>query len=91
MALSSSEKAKRLMRNTVGAGTSVAVVAAVASFTISVEASFMNVTVFQNLAFYQLEVREIVEIVGSGELPEDMPEPVNTPVRLRVQNQWDDF
>lgn len=91
MALSSSSKAKRLMGNVVGAGTSVAVVAAVASFAISVEASFINVTVFQNRAFYQLEVREIVEIEGSGELPEDMPEPVNTPVRLRVQNQWDDF
>ena len=91
MALSSSSKAKRLMGNVVGAGTSVAVVAAVASFAISVEASFIDVTVFQNRAFYQLEVREIVEIEGSGEMPEDMPEPVNTPVRLRVQNQWDDF
>ena len=91
MALSSSSKAKRLMGNVVGAGTSVAVVTAVASFAISVEASFIDVTVFQNRAFYQLEVREIVEIEGSGEIPEDMPEPVNTPVRLRVQNQWDDF
>jgi hypothetical protein len=91
MALSNSEKAKRLLRNVVGAGTSVAVVAAVASFAIRVEASFMNVTVFQNRAFYQLEVKEIVELEGSGEVPEEMPEPVNTPVRLRVQNQWDDF
>ena len=85
------EKVKRLMGNVVGAGASVAVVAAVASFTISVEASFLNVTVFQNRAFYQLEVREIVEIEGSGEIPEDTPDPINTPVRLRVQNQWDDF
>ena len=91
MALSNSEKAKRLIRNVVGTGASVAVVAAVASFAIRVEASFMNVTVFQNRAFYQLEVKEIVEIEGSGEIPEEMPEPVNTPVRLRVQNQWDDF
>ncbi len=85
------EKVKRLMGNVVGAGASVAVVAAVASFTISVEASFLNVTVFQNRAFYQLEVREIVEIEGSGEIPEDTPDPINTPIRLRVQNQWDDF
>jgi hypothetical protein len=91
MALSNSEKAKRLIRNVVGTGASVAVVAAVASFAIRVEASFMNVTVFQNRAFYQLEVKEIVELEGSGEMPEEMPEPVNTPVRLRVQNQWDDF
>ena len=89
--LSTSEKSKRLLRNVFGTGSSVAVVAAVASFSISVDASFIDVTVFQNQAFYQLEVKEIVEIEGSGEIPEDMPEPVNTPVRLRVQNQWDDF
>lgn len=92
MLVSSSPKSRRLMRNTLGtAGSSVAVVVAVASFSISVDASFIDVTVFQNQAFYQLEVKEIVEIEGSGEIPEDMPEPVNTPVRLRVQNQWDDF
>lgn len=85
------DKVKKLMGNFVGASASVAVVAAVASFSISVEANFIDVTVFQSKAFYQLEVREIVEIEGSGDLPEDAPEPVNTPVRLRVQNQWDDF
>lgn len=88
---SKADKVKKLMGNFVGASASVAVVAAVASFSISVEANFIDVTVFQSKAFYQLEVREIVEIEGSGELPEDAPEPVNTPVRLRVQNQWDDF
>lgn len=91
MPASRSDKVKKLMGNFVGASASVAVVAAVASFSISVEAAFLDVTVFQNRAFYQLEVREIVEIEGSGELPEDVPDPVNTPVRLRVQNQWDDF
>jgi hypothetical protein len=91
MPASRSDKVKKMMGNFVGASASVAVVAAVASFSISVEANFIDVTVFQNRAFYQLEVREIVEIEGSGELPEDAPEPVNTPVRLRVQNQWDDF
>ena len=85
------DKVKKLMGNFVGASASVAVIATVASFSISVEANFIDVTVFQNKAFYQLEVREIVEIEGSGEIPEDTPEPVNTPVRLRVQNQWDDF
>ncbi len=85
------DKLKRLMNNFVGATASVAVVATVASFSISVEAYFLDVTVFQNRAFYQLEVNEIVEIVGSGDVPEDTPEPINTPVRLRVQNQWDDF
>jgi hypothetical protein len=91
MAISRSDKVKKLMGNFVGASASVAVVAAVASFSIRVEASFLDVTVFQNRAFYQLEVKEIVEIEGSGSLPEETPEPVNTPVRLRVQNQWDDF
>jgi hypothetical protein len=91
MAMSRSDKVKKLMGNFIGASASVAVVAAVASFTIRVEASFLDVTVFQNRAFYQLEVNEIVEIEGSGSLPEETPEPVNTPVRLRVQNQWDDF
>lgn len=86
-----SDKVKKLMGNFVGASASVAVVAAVASFSISVEANFLDVTVFQSKAFYQLEVREIVEVEGSGDVPEDRPEPVNTPVRLRVQNQWDDF
>ncbi len=91
MAISRADKVKRMMGNFVGASASVAVVTAVASFTISVQASFLDVTVFQNRAFYQLQVQEIVTVDSSGELPEDVPAPVNTPVRLRVQNQWDDF
>ncbi len=66
MPASRSDKVKKMMGNFVGASASVAVVAAVASFSISVEANFIDVTVFQNRAFYQLEVREIVEIEGSG-------------------------
>ena len=89
--LTRTEKMKRMASNFVGVTASVAVVATVASFSISVEAAFLDVTVFQNRAFYELEVNEIVEIVGSGEIPEEAPEPINTPVRLRVQNQWDDF
>ena len=89
--LTRTEKMKRMAGNFVGVTASVAVVATVASFSISVEAAFLDVTVFQNRAFYELEVNEIVEVVGSGEIPEEAPEPINTPVRLRVQNQWDDF
>lgn len=91
MAVSSQSKAKRLMSNLTGAGASVAVVTAVASMTVSVQAQFLNVSVFENKAFYQVEVVETITIEGSGSLSEDAEVPTQQPVRMRVQNQWDDF
>ena len=91
MAVSSQSKAKRLMRNLTGAGASVAVVTAVASMTVSVQAQFLDVSVFENKAFYQVEVVETITIEGSGSLAEDAEVPTQQPVRMRVQNQWDDF
>jgi len=91
MAISSQSKAKRLMRNFTGAGASVAVVTAVASMTVSVQAKFLDVTVFENKAYYQVEVVETITIEGSGSLAEDAEVPTQQSVRMRVQNQWDDF
>jgi hypothetical protein len=91
MAVSSQNKAKRLMRNLTGASASVAVVTAVASMTVSVQGQFLNVSVFENKAFYQVEVVETITIEGSGSLAEDAEVPTQQPVRMRVQNQWDDF
>ena len=91
MAVSSQSKAKRLMSNLTGAGASVAVVTAVASMTVSVQAQFLDVSVFENKAFYQVEVVETITIEGSGSLAEDAEVPTQQPVRMRVQNQWDDF
>ena len=91
MAVSSQSKANRLMRNLTGAGASVAVVTAVASMTVSVQAQFLDVSVFENKAFYQVEVVETITIEGSGSLAEDAEVPTQQPVRMRVQNQWDDF
>jgi hypothetical protein len=91
MAVSSQSKAKRLMSNLTGAGASVAVVTAVASMTVSVQAQFLNVSVFENKAFYQVEVVETITIEGSGSLAEDAEVPTQQPLRMRVQNQWDDF
>jgi hypothetical protein len=91
MAVSSQSKAKRLMTNLTGASASVAVVTAVASMTVSVQGQFLNVSVFENKAFYQVEVVETITIEGSGSLAEDAEVPTQQPVRMRVQNQWDDF
>jgi hypothetical protein len=91
MAVSSQSKAKRLMTNLTGASASVAVVTAVASMTVSVQGQFLNVSVFENMAFYQVEVVETITIEGSGSLSEDAEVPTQQPVRMRVQNQWDDF
>jgi hypothetical protein len=91
MAVSSQSKAKRLMTNLTGASASVAVVTAVASMTVSVQGQFLNVSIFENMAFYQVEVVETITIEGSGSLAEDAEVPTQQPVRMRVQNQWDDF
>lgn len=91
MAASNQSKAKRLMSNLTGAGASVAVVTAVASMSVSVQAQFLDVSVFENKAFYQVEVIETITIEGSGSLAEDAEVPTQQPVRMRVQNQWDDF
>jgi hypothetical protein len=91
MALSSQNKAKRFMRNLTGVSASVAVVTAVASMTVSVQGQFLNVSVFENKAFYQVEIVETITIEGSGSLAEDAEVPTQQPVRMRVQNQWDDF
>jgi hypothetical protein len=91
MAVSSQSKAKRLMTNLTGASTSVAVVTAVASMTVSVQGQFLNVSVFENKAFYQVEVVETITIEGSGSLSDDAEVPTQQPIRMRVQNQWDDF
>jgi hypothetical protein len=91
MAVSSQSKAKRLMSNLTGVSASVAVVTAVASMTVSVQGQFLNVSVFENKAFYQVEVVETITIEGSGSLAEDAEVPTQQPIRMRVQNQWDDF
>lgn len=91
MAVSSQSKAKRLMTNLTGASTSVAVVTAVASMTVSVQGQFLNVSVFENKAFYQVEVVETITIEGSGSLSDDAEVPTQQPIRMHVQNQWDDF
>lgn len=91
MALNQS-KAKRFISNFVGASASVAVVTAVASVTIAIEARFINVDVFENRAFYQLEVIENIIVDGSGSLPSSDVEPsAPATVQLRVENQWDNF
>ena len=91
MALSSQNKVKRLMSQMVGvaAGTTV-VVATAAAVSISLTAQFIDVTVFQDRAFYQLEVIEEIVISDSGDAPE-IVETEDEIVRLRVQNQWDDL
>ena len=91
MAVSSQSKAKRLMGNLTGATASVAVVTAVASMTVAVQGQFLNVSVFENKAFYQVQIVETITIEGSGSLAEDAEVPTQQPVRMRVQNQWDDF
>jgi hypothetical protein len=91
MAVSSQSKAKRLMTNLTGASASVAVVTAVASMTVSVQGQFLNVSVFENKAFYQVEVVETITIEGSGSLSDDAEVPTQQPIRMHVQNQWDDF
>lgn len=91
MALNQS-KAKRLISNFIGASASVAVVTAVASVTIAIEARFINVDVFENRAFYELEVIENIIVDGSGSLPSSAAEPTEpAKVQLRVENQWDNF
>ncbi|MFZ9138923.1 MAG: hypothetical protein ACO207_00515 [Bacilli bacterium] len=85
-------KIKRLMTNFIGASASVAVVTAVASVTIAVEARFLNVDVFENRAFYTIEVIENVIVEGSGSLPSSLEEPTEPAlVQLRVENQWDNY
>lgn len=91
MALNQS-KAKRIMTNFIGASASVAVVTAVASVTIAIEARFINVNVFENQAFYELEVIENIIVEGSGSLPSSELEPAEpATVQLRVENQWDNY
>jgi hypothetical protein len=91
MAESSQNKIKRLMGQVVGvsAGATV-VVATAAAVSISLQATFIDVTVFEDRAFYQLEVIETVTVSEEGETPEVIETEAET-VRLRVQNQWDDI
>jgi hypothetical protein len=89
MPISNKDKIKRLMGQVVGASAGVAVIATAAATTVQVEASFLSVTVFQDRAFYQLEVTE--NIIFSSEDAESETVIELDSVRLRVQNQWDDF
>lgn len=91
MAISSQNKIKRLMGQVVGvsAGATV-VIATAAAVSISLQATFIDVTVFEDKAFYQLEVIETVTVSEEGEAPEVVETEAET-VRLRVQNQWDDI
>jgi len=92
MPITRQEKVKRMMTNFVGVGASVVVVAAAVSFSINIQANFLELVVFKDKAFYQVEIIQDVQLDGSiedGQLP---PEPPTPPaLRLRVQNQWDDF
>jgi hypothetical protein len=89
MPISNKEKIKRLMGQVVGASAGVAVIVTAAATSVQVEASFLSVTVFQDRAFYQLEVSENI-IYSSEDSESDIVIELDL-VRLRVQNQWDDF
>lgn len=92
MPITRQEKVRRMMTNFVGAGASVAVVAAAVTLSVNVSAQFLDLVVFRDKAFYQVEVIQEITIEGSlSSGQEAPPEPEPPSVRLRVQNQWDDY
>ncbi len=85
-------KVKRLMSNFIGASASVAVVTAVASITVSMEARFLKVDVLEDRAFYELEVIETLTVDGSTSLASsELVNPDPAAVQLRVESQWDNY
>lgn len=91
MAISNQNKIKRLMGQVVGVSAGATVVfATAAAVSISLQATFIDVAVFEDRAFYQLEVIETVTVSEEGEASEVVETEAET-VRLRVQNQWDDI
>ena len=92
MPITRQEKVRRMMTNFVGVGASVVVVAAAVSLSSNIQANFLELVVFKDKAFYQVEIIQDVQIEGSIEDGQPLPEPPTPPaLRLRVQNQWDDF
>lgn len=82
-------KIKRLLQNFVGASASVAVVTTVAATNVNIEANFINVTLIENRAYYELNVVEpVIEVTDSSGAN---PEPMVAELRLNVTNQWDEF
>jgi hypothetical protein len=92
MPITRQEKVRRMMTNFVGVGASVVVVAAAVSFSVNIQANFLELVVFKDKAFYQVEIIQDVQTEGSIEDGQTLPEAPTPPaLRLRVQNQWDDF
>jgi len=90
--MTNQSKVKRLMSNFIGASASVAVVTAVASITVSMEARFLKVDVLEDRAFYELEVIETLTVDGSTSLASsELVNPDPAAVQLRVESQWDNY
>jgi hypothetical protein len=89
--LSKQEKIRRMMGTFVGGSVSVATIAVVTSFQISLQATFLDLKVFQNSAYYELEIIENVIIENSSSSEEAPPLPEPLPTRLWVENQWGNF
>jgi hypothetical protein len=88
---SQKEKIRRMMSSFVGGSVSVATIAVVSSFQISLQATFLDLKVFQNAAYYEIEIIDtmIVDETSSLDVEPLPPEPL--PTRLWVENQWGNF
>lgn len=76
------EKIKSLFQKTITTTTSVTAVVVATILMPRVEASFIDVSIFDDAIYYQLDVREILEEDEEAQAPE---------LRLNVTNQWDDI
>lgn len=85
------EKIRRMMGSFVGTSVSVATIAVVSSIQISLQATFLDLKVFQNAAFYQIEIIDTIIQEEPTSIEEEpmISEPL--PTRLWVENQWGNF
>jgi hypothetical protein len=89
--LSQKEKVRRMLGSFVGGSVSVATIAVVSSFQMSLQATFLDLKVFQNAAYYEIEIIENLIVDQSSSLEEEPLPPEPLPIRLWVENQWENF
>jgi hypothetical protein len=76
------EKIKSIFQQTIATTTTVTAVAVATLLMPRVEASFIDLTVFDDAIYYQLDVRELLDDEEEAQMPE---------LRMNVTNQWDDL
>ncbi len=88
---SQKEKIRRMMSSFVGGSVSVATIAVVSSFQISLQATFLDLKVFQNAAYYEIEIIDTIIVDETSSLDVEPLPPEPLPTRLWVENQWGNF